>query len=326
MADKSKIEWTDATWNIINGCKTISPGCTNCFAQRLAGTRFRNHPTRSGLTIDSKAGPVWNGEVKFIESMLDQPIRWKRPRLIFVCAHGDLFHEGVPDAWIDKIFSVMAGCKDHTFQVLTKRSGRMRAYLSRFKPSPKEDGFITRDGVHNNDSVPGWPIFNPSRWPLPNVWLGVSVEDQARADERIQILLDTPAAVHWLSVEPMLGRIFMPTRTYDELDCIVVGGESGPKARPMHPDWVREIRDQCLERGTHFDFKQWGEFTPWELLPKTRIEPWRRAPDGSERYFVQDLGKPHDQTERVTFLKVGKKAAGRMLDGKTYDGMREIPR
>lgn len=130
MSDGTNIEWTDATWNPITGCAVVSPGCTNCYAMKLAGTRLRHHPSRAGLTRDSKAGPVWTGEVRLNEQWLTQPLQWRRPRKIFVCAHGDLFAENVPDAWIDRVFAVMALCPQHTFQVLTKRSKRMREYCS----------------------------------------------------------------------------------------------------------------------------------------------------------------------------------------------------
>src|ERR1700722_12156807 len=126
MSDNSNIEWTDATWNPVTGCSIVSPGCTNCYAMKLAGTRLRNIPSRSGLTVMTKAGPVWNGEVRLNDEWLDQPFKWKRPRRIFVCAHGDLFAENVPFEWIDRVFAVMALNSRHTFQVLTKRPGRMK--------------------------------------------------------------------------------------------------------------------------------------------------------------------------------------------------------
>jgi len=137
MSDGTKIEWTDATWNPITGCSIVSPGCTNCYAMRLAGTRMKHHPTRIGLTVDSKAEPVWNGQVRFNEQALDHPLRWRRPRRIFVCAHGDLFHESVPDEWIDQVFAVMALAPQHTFQVLTKRAKRMREWFEeKWHPAP----------------------------------------------------------------------------------------------------------------------------------------------------------------------------------------------
>ena len=203
MADGTKIEWTSATWNVVNGCSVVSPGCTNCYAMRLAGTRMRSHPTRQGLTMPSKAGPVWTGEVRFVEQLLDQPLRWAKPRMIFVCAHGDLFHEAVPDEWIDRVFAVMALAPQHTFQCLTKRPARMRAYLA--SKARVGDGdlcrAINRIPAHIG-ARPGILVL-----PLPNVWLGTSVEDQRRADERVPILLDTPAAVRWISAEPLLGPV-----------------------------------------------------------------------------------------------------------------------
>ena len=129
MADNTHIEWTDATWNIVTGCSLVSPGCTNCYAMKLAGTRLRDHWSRADLTIDSKAGPVWNGQVRFNAQWLDQPLRWAKPRKIFVAAHGDLFHDGVTDDQLDQIFAVMALCPQHVFQILTKRPERMRDYL-----------------------------------------------------------------------------------------------------------------------------------------------------------------------------------------------------
>lgn len=131
MADKTHIEWTDATWNPITGCSVISPGCTNCYAMRLAGTRLKHHPSREGLTAPSNAGPVWNGKVRLNRQWLYQPMEWKSPRMIFVCAHGDLFHEDVPDDWILDVFTIMAIAHQHTFQVLTKRADRMQDFLSR---------------------------------------------------------------------------------------------------------------------------------------------------------------------------------------------------
>lgn len=223
MAENSSIEWTDATWNPITGCSVVSPGCTNCYAMKLAGTRLRSLPSRKGLTVETKAGPVWNGQVRMNEEWLTQPLRWRRPRKIFVCAHGDLFAENVPDAWIDRVFAVMALAPRHTFQVLTKRSARMRAYLSverRYavagqaqKIADAEKGlFPLRHAVMStvaNAGIQVDPVVDPlaRRWPLRNVWLGVSTEDQRRADERVPDLLATPAAVRFVSAEPLLGPI-----------------------------------------------------------------------------------------------------------------------
>ena len=296
MSDGTKIEWTDATWNPIVGCSVVSPGCTNCYAMRLAGTRMKHHPSRAGLTRDSKAGPVWTGEVRFMEQWLIQPLRWAKPRMIFVCAHADLFHEAVPDEWIDRIFAVMAMAPQHTFQVLTKRPERMREYLH----SPVVIDSIA-NAAHDIDGGIGAPIL-----PLPNVWLGVSVEDQRRADERIGILGSTPAALRWVSAEPLLGRIDFDIDQLQVIDWVVAGGESGPGARPMHPDWARSLRDQCAAAGVQFLFKQWGEWAPAEDYPS----------EIQEQYDVQGLADGHS-------IRVGKKAAGRLLDGVIHDGYPE---
>ena len=182
-----------------------TPGCTNCYAMRLAGGRLRNHPSRTGLTDLSKAGPVWNGAVRFNVKQLDQPLRWRKPRMIFVCAHGDLFHEAVYDEWIDRVFAVMALCPRHTFQVLTKRPQRMRDYLAVMEHEDQLerwcDAAVAISGDHNAEDR----VYDID-WPLPNVWLGV-IEDRERADERIPPLLETPAAVRFVSCEPLLGPI-----------------------------------------------------------------------------------------------------------------------
>lgn len=301
MADRSKIEWTGATWNPVTGCSITSPGCKNCYAMVLAGTRMRSHPSRAGLTDASKAGPVWNGQVRLNEGWLTQPLRWKRPRLIFVCAHGDLFHENVPDAWIDRVFAVMALCPQHTFQVLTKRSARMRSYLSASGVLQRwaDEGEMAL-GVAKTaaDSLRNAFAIGSRGTPLPNVWLGVSAEDQIRADQRIPDLLATPAALRFVSAEPLLGPIDLfhvacppesqgePDWTFNALttgsnyeyhdgefwmdgdgldretalDWIIVGGENGP--RPMHPDWARAIRNQCAPAHVPFFFKQWGSWGP----------------------------------------------------------------
>ena len=338
MADNTGIEWTDATWQPITGCSVVSPGCTNCYAMRLAGTRLREHPSRAGLTTMSKAGPVWNGQVRFNEQWLDQPLRWKRSRRIFVCAHGDLFHESIPDAWIDRVFAVMALCPQHTFQILTKRSWRMREYCGDIEGSyniataildllidRKIDGKITDE---SNPLADERADDDPAlkKWPLPNVWLGVSAEDQARADERIPDLLAIPAAVRFVSAEPLLSALDLvpylsphfQSESADfpklgELDWVIAGGESGPSARPMHPDWARSIRDQCQDARVPFFFKQWGQWAPWD------DDNWS-LPDGWDDVEAHDKAITIDGVE---FLSVGKRRAGRLLDGREW---REFPK
>ena len=348
MSDNTKIEWTDATWNPITGCSVVSPGCTNCYAMQLAGTRLKHHPSRAGLTQDTKAGPVWNGTVRLNEQWLGQPLQWKRPRLIFVCAHGDLFHESVPDEWIDRVFAVMALAPHHQFQVLTKRSKRMREYLSaieaEFHGSP--DNLNERFGNHcvelsNDPCAAGW-FQDEVNWPLPNVWLGVSAEDQKRADERIPDLLATPAAVRFVSAEPLLGPIdftSMARRTgeglmrpldgrFRTLDWIIVGGESGLGARPMSVLWAREIRDQCASAGVAFHFKQWGE---WAIAGVQPSETPGRFAFGDYEFergrMVETDHYPRQFTKfgaRCVMEWVGKARAGRMLDGVEHNGMPKV--
>lgn len=247
----TKIEWTDQTWNPIVGCSVVSPGCTNCYAMRMAGTRLKSTKPYSGLTQDTKAGPVWNGKVRFLEERLTQPLRWRKPRRVFVNSMGDLFHEDVSDDEIDRVFAVMAATSRHTYQVLTKRPERMGDHVSR--------------------------LARTISWPIPNVWLGTSVEDQARANERIPALLNTPAVVRFLSCEPLLGPVDLDPWLYRRqcsargpvcqpqppLDWVIVGGESGPKARDMNPAWARDIRDQCAKARVAFFMKQ--------MARKTRI-------------------------------------------------------
>lgn len=336
MAENSKIEWTDATWNHIVGCSVVSPGCTNCYAMRLAGTRMKDHPTRSGLTVDSKAGPVWNGQVRFLEHKLTEPLRWTRPRMIFVCAHGDLFHEGVPDEWIDKTFAVMALAPRHTFQVLTKRSGRMRAYMDKAAGRIADTVIAMRRelGIEKGNPIVPLPHVTPGRpwWPLPNVWLGVSTEDQKRADERIPDLLATPAAVRWISAEPLLGPVDLSLRNDrvqlpDGLHWVVAGGESGPGARPMHKGWARSLRDQCAAAGVAFHFKQWGDWLPCVTeVGDEGLICWPEDGRDLENDF-SGMGKhPVCAAHGHEFWKVGKARAGRLLDGVEHNGMPEVRR
>lgn len=339
MSDKTSIEWTDATWNPITGCSVVSPGCTNCYAMKLAGGRLQHHHTREGLTNPSKAGPVWNGQVRFNKDQLALPLRWTRPRRIFVCAHGDLFHESVPDEWIDRVFAVMALCSQHTFQVLTKRPERMRAYfvaLAKLAASRDEEpGLCPQRLDRFAVAVSGSPCaagaLEEVPWPLANVWLGVSAEDQARADERIPVLLDTPAAVRFLSAEPLLGPICIfnagvkingkldrQSGERRSLDWVIVGGESGPGARPMHPDWARQIRDDCANAGVAFHFKQWGSWLPHNQTP------WNHR--GAHTAVTYGKASILDEFGDALYWNAGKKAAGRLLDGVTHDGFPEEAR
>lgn len=274
MADRTEIEWTDATWNPITGCSVVSPGCKHCYAMRLAGGRLKNHPSRRGLTEPTAAGPVWNGKVRLNKAWLTAPLRWRNPKRIFVCAHGDLFHEAVPVEWIDLVHAVTVLAPQHIFQVLTKRSGRMMQYYK----DPELQYYLKLAVENLQGEYPGDAGRLPhiydgqisidragyidSPWhatPRPNIWLGVSVED-LRREQRIVDLLQTPAALRFVSFEPLLENVSPDRIPMDlrGLDWVIVGGESGPGARPMDPDWVRRLRDRSHEQEVAFFFKQWG--------------------------------------------------------------------
>ena len=227
MSDRSGIGWTESTWNPVTGCTKVSPGCDHCYAETLA-ERFR------GVAGNYFAGGF---DLQLRPDKLDLPLRWRKPRKVFVNSMSDLFHDDVPDEYIRQVFDVMAEAGQHLFQLLTKRHGRMRSYLSK-------------------------------REPLPNVWVGVSVEDQHWADIRIPVLRDTPAAVRWLSAEPLLGSIDL-CGLLDGIGWVVVGGESGRGARRMAPEWARSLRDQCAEAGVPFFMKQAGAVLgrEWRLPP-----------------------------------------------------------
>ena len=353
----SKIEWTDKTWNPIAGCSIVSPGCTHCYAMKTAArleaidaakraAGRKGMPHYAGLTQPSKAGPVWTGKIaRASDETLTEPLRRKKPTMYFVNSMSDLFHEDVPDEWIDQVFAVMALCPQHTFQVLTKRSARMRDYLARDDAAQgwmetdiwrdadarcdADDDESKPQSYHERtaqlDHVMARMLSDESYLPLPNVWLGVSAERQQEADARIPDLLATPAAVRFVSAEPLLGPIDftrrqshpagdrLSSRTWlDDIDWIIVGGESGTNARPMHPDWARSIRDQCADAGVAFFFKQWGEFSA--------LGSWK---DG-ERHLIAYRGaltNKHVVSNEHAFLRVGKAHAGRLLDGREHNEM-----
>lgn len=283
MSAKTSIEWTDYSWNPVSGCDKVSPGCDHCYAETIA-TRFAG----------TKAYPD-GFKVTLKPERLTDPLRkrsWRGKR-VFVNSMSDLFHKDVPDDYIAQVFAIMALAPEITFQILTKRHGRMRSLLN-------SEAHWRRVGVG------GVRV-------LPNVWLGVSVEDQQRADLRIPALLDTPAAVRWLSCEPLLGPVDLgaafgtnyggdPREDETGVDWVVVGGESGPGARPMHPEWARTLRDQCQAAGVPFHFKQWGEWVPEDQSPEDAVIP------GTYRF-----------DEPTGTIRLGKKTAGRELDGRTWD-------
>ncbi|WP_255772373.1 DUF5131 family protein [Mycobacteroides abscessus] len=327
MGDKTGIEWTDATWNPVTGCDKVSPGCDHCYAETFA-ERWRGTPGHYFET---------GFDVQLRPDKLDLPLRWTKPRKVFVNSMSDLFHDKVPDEYIARVFAVMALAPQHTFQLLTKRHGRMRSLLTRCEHrGAHKPGIDFRSAMAwavskaNPDRLPHVPddaeirIFHETPWPLPNVWLGVSAEDQKRADLRIPALLDTPAAVRFVSAEPLLGPIDLHGDPIGKdsvfwighLDWVIVGGESGPGARPMHPDWARSMRDQCVAAGVPFLFKQWGEWRPW----------MREDTLGRECWVNQDTGRIAEYGDAALKLgswnlvnRVGKKRAGRELDGRTWD-------
>lgn len=238
MSDDTKIEWTDATWNPVRGCTRVSTGCTRCYAERDAARWSGPGQPYEGYVEQLRSGPRWTGLVELVPSMLDRPLHWKKPRRIFVNSMSDLFHERLPPQAIADVWEVMARSPQHTFQILTKRPHRMRAWV--------------REHL---------PIFGV----LPNVWLGVSVEDQSSADTRVPLLLDTPAVLRWLSLEPLLERVKLPRAWLGEstpedgkIGWLVVGGESGEEARDFDPDWARSLLSLARGAGVPFFLKQLG--------------------------------------------------------------------
>lgn len=281
MSD-TNIEWADVTWNPLAGCSEESLGCRNCYARRMAHrlTAMGAAGYERGDNAVVRDGR-WTGVVHTLPDRLDEPLRWHKPRRVFVCSMSDLFHPSVPFAFVDQVFAVMALCQQHTFLVLTKRPARMAEYLR---------SAIDHDNLQEEMDaltlrVEGEPfayrqIHDPGQWPLPNVWLGTSVEDQQRADERIPRLLNCPAARRFLSMEPLLGPVDLtdigwvgrlsqhrgPRASVCELNClseygiswVIIGGESGPGARPCNLDWIRRVVKQCKAAGVPVFVKQLG--------------------------------------------------------------------
>lgn len=294
-----EIQWTDRTWNPVRGCSPVSPGCANCYAARQAARFTKEGAPYAGLALATRAGPVWTGRVDFVADRLGDPLHWRKPQRVFVNSMSDLFHEELHDEEIAAIFGVMAMCPRHTFQALTKRSKRMREWFV----------WVTKDRVPKAWCIGAAframgeePVLfadptgcgDPREWPLRNVRLGVSVENQATADERIPDLLATPAAVRWVSYEPALGPVDFdlprcdcclnasdsvaddgatPWCSEHDNECsfghwldplngglawIIVGGESGPRARPFDLTWARDTVVACREAGVPCFVKQLG--------------------------------------------------------------------
>lgn len=380
MADRSKIEWTDASWNCIRArnlrtgkvgwhCEHATTGCEHCYSEGFN--------KRLGTGLSFKPGQRKDIEIFLDEQMLTQPLRWKKPRRIFVCSMTDAFAEFVTDEMLDKMFAVAALCPQHTLQFLTKRAKRMREYCS----NPATPYRIARACLDlaiadkAKWACDPWPVraigedidmpddVTMERWPLPNVWLGVSAERQQEANERIPELLATPAAVRFVSIEPMLDRISLHAlnlhtrRPLDalrgvqcvpddssegyhseriaKLDWVIVGGESGPNARPVHHLWVRDLHYWCDVTDVAFFLKQWGEFLPWPQYHKGiedhpeqsrfRTMEWRDD-------HWEDVGFPQwcdiadgNVDDDHCVARVGKAKAGRLLDGVEHNEFPKVP-
>jgi protein gp37 len=379
MADRSPIEWTDATWNPVRGCTRVSEGCRHCYAEGVAARFSGPGQAYEGLADRSRPGSKWTGKVILVDHLLTLPLTWRKSRRIFVNSMSDLFHEALGDDQIDRVFAVMALARQHTLQVLTKRPDRMRDYLSNpmvLARIARAIARVTAKGTLaqmalGREIVAGFET--GETWPLRNVWLGVSVEDQKAADERIPYLLAMPAALRFLSCEPLLGPLDLTrvgygvhddfkdcgghpdphfpvdsvgigytdalrgeywggTRipdgsepkegwergyTLPRLDWVIAGGESGPGARPMHPDWIRSLRDQCQAAGVPFFFKQWGEWiheSQAYFPPAFHPEFRDGEPTGPRWHFWTN-----DRSISDASFRVGKKVAGRELDGRTWN-------
>lgn len=359
MSDGSKIEWTDATWNPIRArhkgrpvavgkltreigwhCEHVSEACRNCYAERIN--------RRLGTGLDFKPGHRKDIEIFLDENTLLQPLKWRKPRMIFPCSMTDLFGDWVSDEMLDRIFAVMALTPQHTYQVLTKRPERMRATILRLGKSIEPLELQARSL--------GWTLRFEGRglvcWPLPNVWLIVSIGDQSDADKFVPILLETPAAVRGVSYEPALGPVDLQAVDGEaldpdaagikinaltggcksempwHLDWVICGGESGPDARPMHPDWARSVRDQCAAASVPFFFKQWGEWARHKVRPGGDLGGDVRAgrvrivhPTGQTDVEVSIATGGHSTIPGSRYMaRVGKKAAGRLLDGVEHNG------
>jgi protein gp37 len=297
MSANSTIAWTDKTWNPLLGCERVSAGCDACYAINTAHIRASNPNPKiatafAGLTERRDGRTDWTGRVNLLADRLAEPLGWRKPALVFVNSQADLFHDQVPDEFIAEVIAVMALARQHTFQVLTKRHARMRSLLNRddFRKLVQRAA-LTRAGDRAPWLVKPW-------WPLRNLWLGVSVEDQRWANIRIPVLLDTRAAVRWISAEPLLGPVDLhycagvdalerdwiggPSggtgAPHPFLDWVVVGGESGHDARPMDAGWARSLRDQCTAAGVPFFFKQLGSRLARDLGVPGKGEDFEHLP------------------------------------------------
>lgn len=348
MADKTSIEWADASWNPIAGCDIESPGCRECYAMRSVAPRLAANPATPhyhGTVKKTKTGYVWTGKIGIAsDKVLTKPLRWKNPRKIFVNSTSDLCHPGVSDDVVDNVFAVMALCPQHEFQVLTKRPERMRNYLLSLINADANDTKLTaksrlEKAAENIGKSLGWDhdvmrskayeaIYDGT---LNNVLIGTSVEDQKRADGRREPMKSI-SDLGWktfVSYEPAIGPVNW--QGWDFLDWLICGGESGPRARPMHPAWARTARDYCLDHNIPFLFKQWGEWLPGEFgqIPDLNFQDGtgmdiNALPDFDDpkikKKWNDGLSLVADGLEHCIFRRVGKARAGRLLDGVEHNG------
>jgi len=366
MSEKTGIEWAESTWNMIGGCtkqkKGNQPcGCDNCYALRDSWRISHNptHPARYNGVCEKVNGVLrWTGRVNLDEEALSIPLRWRKPRRIFVASMADLFHPKVPFAFIDKVFAVMALCPQHQFMVLTKRAERMKEYFT----VDRKDGAIlinTKNMINaalRELGIGDFPNYHIGRsdtvkaserlmaingWPLPNVWGMVTVEDQDHI-HRIDHLLASPFVQRGVSIGPMLGPVDLgdywrtlwsephPVRDLirNRLNFVIAEGETGKDARPPHPDWIRDVRDWCQKYSVDFFFKSWGNWVAKNQLPKdVDVKATNYGLLHLDGTFHDKAVLPHhlgyESDHKVVMLKVSKKKAGRMLDGRTWNTLPE---
>lgn len=307
----TEIEWTQGddgtpgeTWNPISGCSPVSPGCDGCYAINQAHRMSCNPNLKISAAYEGVVEDGhWTGRVNLLPDRLNKPLTWRKPRRVFVNSMSDLFHPNVPTRYIGTVWAVMTAAERHTFQVLTKRPARASMVLSTWEQQTSRSAY---GGPSWLDDRLRW---NESRqWPVPNVWMGTSIESN-RYVFRADHLRATPAAVRFLSLEPLLGPL--PDLDLAGIDWVIVGGESGPGARPMHPDWARSIRDRCVHLGIPFFFKQRGAWT-WDESDDERLQRGTKLIN-ADGVFID---RHEDGDEHV--WRVGKHRSGHLLDGREW--------
>lgn len=335
MADGTKIEWAHATWNAVVGCDKVSQGCVNCYATKMARRlELMGQKKYMGLTVLQGSQVQWSGKVSFDESALLKPLAWKKPKRIFVTSMGDPNHENVTDLARDKMLAVIAEAEQHDFLWLTKRPADMDRYYASFGADEAEDRGMTFAawciGTLGEEAFER--ILAKRMWRgLPNLWVGTSVEN-AEQKRRIDELRKVPAKVRFLSCEPLLGDLGEVDLT--GIHWVIAGGESGPNARPLHPDWARSLRDQCKDAGVPFFFKQWGEWIPWEPEQQPCWVSQHGKSEDHHALFPENIADNpagwdsglgfEEEESQPAFQKVGKKAAGHLLDGVEHHAFPEV--